>query len=151
MKANFRLTTRAAKEVGPPIFFAMLIVIVAFIPVFSLTGQAGKLFKPLAYTKTFAMLGAALIAISLVPVLASFLLADPTRTRTGMVSKLVAQLFATTKLAPEKVSRWELRGYSEPAYRPIIRLAVKNIWTKLAVVVLAVLIFVASIPLDPFL
>ena len=148
-ESKLQVATRAAKEVGPPIFFAMLIVIVAFIPVFSLTGQAGKLFKPLAYTKTFAMLGAALIAISLVPVLASFLLTDPTRTRTGMVSKLVAQFFAILSWPLRKLAdgiTWVLRT----SYRPIIRLAVKNIWTKLAVVALAVLIFVASIPLTPF-
>ena len=148
-ESKIQVVTRAAKEVGPPIFFAMLIVIVAFIPVFSLTGQAGKLFKPLAYTKTFAMLGAALIAISLVPVLASFLLADPTRTRTGMVSKLIAQFFALLSWPLRKLAdgiTWVLRT----SYRPIIRLAVKNIWTKLAVVVLAILIFLASIPLTPF-
>ena len=148
-ESKLQVVTRAAKEVGPPIFFAMLIVIVAFIPVFSLTGQAGKLFKPLAYTKTFAMLGAALIAISLVPVLASFLLADPTRTRTGMVSKLIAQFFSLLSWPLRKLAdgiTWVLRT----SYRPIIRLAVKNIWTKLAVVVLAILIFLASIPLTPF-
>ena len=148
-ESKLQVVTRAAKEVGPPIFFAMLIVIVAFIPVFSLTGQAGKLFKPLAYTKTFAMLGAALIAISLVPVLASFLLADPTRTRTGRVSKIVAQFFAILSWPLRKLAdgiTWVLRT----SYRPIIRLAVKNIWTKLAVVVLALLIFLASIPLTPF-
>ena len=148
-ESKLQVVTRAAKEVGPPIFFAMLIVIVAFIPVFSLTGQAGKLFKPLAYTKTFAMLGAALIAISLVPVLASFLLADPTRTRTGMVSKRIAQFFALLSLPLRKLAdgiTWVLKT----GYRPIIRLAVKNIWTKLAVVFLAMLIFIASIPLTPF-
>ncbi|MYB95183.1 efflux RND transporter permease subunit [Candidatus Poribacteria bacterium] len=148
-ESKLQVATRAAKEVGPPIFFAMLIVIVAFIPVFSLTGQAGKLFKPLAYTKTFAMLGAALIAISLVPVLASFLLADPTRIRTGRVSKMVAQFFAILSWPLRKLAdgiTWVLRTL----YRPIIRLAVKNIWTKLAVVALAVLIFAASIPLTPF-
>ena len=148
-ESKLQVATRAAKEVGPPIFFAMLIVIVAFIPVFSLTGQAGKLFKPLAYTKTFAMLGAALLAISLVPVLASILLTDPTRTRTGAISKRVSQLLALLGWPLRKLAdgiTWLLRT----TYRPIIQLAVKNIWTKLAVVVLAVLIFAASIPLTPF-
>ncbi len=59
----------ASKEVGSAIFFAILIIVVAFIPVFSLRGQAGKLFSPLAFTKTFAMFGSALLAITLVPVL----------------------------------------------------------------------------------
>ena len=146
---KLQVTIRAAKEVGPPIFFAMLIVIVAFIPVFSLTGQAGKLFKPLAYTKTFAMLGAALLAISLVPVLASILLTDPTRTRTGAISKRVAQLLALLSWPLRKLAEgitWILKT----AYRPTIQLAVKNIWTKLAVVALAVLAFAVSIPLTPF-
>ena len=148
-ESKLQVVTRAAKEVGPPIFFAMLIVIVAFIPVFSLTGQAGKLFKPLAYTKTFAMLGAALIAISLVPVLASLLLTDPTRTPTGTISKRVAQLLALLGWPLRKLAdgiTWLLKTI----YRPIIRLAVKNIWTKLIVVALAVLAFIASIPLTPF-
>ena len=148
-ESKLQVATRAAKEVGPPIFFAMLIVIVAFIPVFSLTGQAGKLFKPLAYTKTFAMLGAALLAISLVPVLASFLLTDPTRTPTGTVSKWAARLLSLLGWPLRKLAdgiTWILRT----AYRPIIRLAVKNIWTKLAVVALALLVFVASMPLTPF-
>ena len=148
-ESKLQVTIRAAKEVGPPIFFAMLIVIVAFIPVFSLTGQAGKLFKPLAYTKTFAMLGAALLAISLVPVLASILLTDPTRTRTGAISKRVAQLLALLSWPLRKLAEgitWILKT----AYRPTIQLAVKNIWTKLAVVALAVLAFAVSIPLTPF-
>ena len=148
-ESKLQVATRAAKEVGPPIFFAMLIVIVAFIPVFSLTGQAGKLFKPLAYTKTFAMIGAALLAISLVPVLASVLLTDPTQTRTGTISKRVAQFLALLGWPLKKLAdgiTWLLRTL----YRPIIRLAVKNIWTKLAVVALAGLIFAASIPLTPF-
>ncbi len=148
-ESKLQVAIRAAKEVGPPIFFAMLIVIVAFIPVFSLTGQAGKLFKPLAYTKTFAMLGAALLAISLVPVLASFLLTDPTRTRTGTVSKRVSQLLGLLGWPLRKLADG-ITGLIRTIYRPIIRLAVKNIWTKLAVVALALLAFVASIPLTPF-
>jgi Cu(I)/Ag(I) efflux system membrane protein CusA/SilA len=63
-----------AKEVGRPVFFALLTTIVGFIPVFVLTGQAGKLFRPLAFTKTFAMLGAAVIAVSLLPTLSYYLI-----------------------------------------------------------------------------
>jgi Cu(I)/Ag(I) efflux system membrane protein CusA/SilA len=61
----------AAKEVGPPIFWSLLIITVAFLPIFALNGQAGRLFKPLAYTKTFAMAFAALISITLAPALMS--------------------------------------------------------------------------------
>lgn len=64
----------AAKQIGRPIVFSMVIIILAFLPVFSLTGEEGKLFHPLAFTKTFAMFGATLLSITLVPVLAVFLI-----------------------------------------------------------------------------
>ena len=59
----------AAREVGPPLFFSLLIITVSFLPVFTLEAQEGRLFKPLAYTKTFAMAGAALLSVTLVPAL----------------------------------------------------------------------------------
>ncbi|MBK6676913.1 MAG: efflux RND transporter permease subunit [Rhodocyclaceae bacterium] len=59
----------AAKEVGPALFFSLLIITVSFLPVFTLEAQEGRLFAPLAYTKTFAMAGAALLSVTLVPVL----------------------------------------------------------------------------------
>ncbi len=68
------ITLNAAKLVGRPIFFAMTIIILAFIPVFALTGMEGKLFHPLAFTKTFAMIGSTIIAVTLVPVLCTFLI-----------------------------------------------------------------------------
>jgi copper/silver efflux system protein len=64
----------ATKLVGRPVFYSMAIIVLAFIPVFALTGQEGKLFHPLAFTKTFAMIGATLISITLVPVLCTLLL-----------------------------------------------------------------------------
>jgi len=64
----------STRLVGRPIFFSMLIIILAFLPVFALTGREGKLFHPLAFTKTFAMIGATIISITLVPVLCSILL-----------------------------------------------------------------------------
>jgi Cu(I)/Ag(I) efflux system membrane protein CusA/SilA len=70
-KDIFAIVMRATHLVIRPIFFAMLIILLAFIPVFALGGEAGKLFHPLAFTKTFAMAGATLLAVSLVPVLAS--------------------------------------------------------------------------------
>ncbi len=60
--------------VGRPVFFSMAIILLAFVPVFALTGQEGKLFHPLAFTKTFAVLGATVIAVTLVPVLCTLLL-----------------------------------------------------------------------------
>ena len=67
----------AAKQVGRPIVFAMGIIILAFVPVFALTGQEGRLFHPLAFAKTFAMLGATLLAVTIVPVLCSLLVRGP--------------------------------------------------------------------------
>ncbi len=64
----------SAKLVGRPIFFSMAIIVFAFVPVFSLTGQEGKLFHPLAFTKTFALVGATLLAVTLTPVLCTFLI-----------------------------------------------------------------------------
>ncbi|WP_293004809.1 CusA/CzcA family heavy metal efflux RND transporter [Nitrosomonas sp.] len=59
----------ACKEVGPSLFFSLLIITVSFLPVFALEAQEGRMFQPLAYTKTFAMAGAAVLSITLVPVL----------------------------------------------------------------------------------
>lgn len=69
-----QITLEATRLVGRPIFFAMTIIILAFVPVFALTGMEGKLFHPLAFTKTFAMVGSTLIAVTLVPVLCTFLI-----------------------------------------------------------------------------
>ena len=69
-----QITLEAAKLVGRPIFFAMTIIILAFVPVFALTGMEGKMFHPLAFTKTFAMVCSTLIAVTLVPVLCTFLI-----------------------------------------------------------------------------
>ncbi len=76
---TWQATLEAAQQVGRPVFFAMLIIILAFIPVFALVGQAGKLFHPLAYTKTFAMVGATLLAVTIVPALCTFLVRGPFR------------------------------------------------------------------------
>jgi Cu(I)/Ag(I) efflux system membrane protein CusA/SilA len=63
----------SAKQVGPAIFFAVAIMVVSFLPVFMLEGQEGKLFRPLAFTKTFVLAGSAIIAITLVPMLMTML------------------------------------------------------------------------------
>jgi Cu(I)/Ag(I) efflux system membrane protein CusA/SilA len=65
--------TEAATEVGPPVFFSLLIITLSFVPVFALEGQEGRLFAPLAYTKTYAMAAAAALAVTLVPVLMGLL------------------------------------------------------------------------------
>src|SRR5665213_3617446 len=94
-----RVLVEAAKEVTPAIFFSLLIIAVAFLPVFTLTGQAGRLFKPLAYTKTFMMLISALLSITLAPAL--------------------QDLFIRGKIRPEKqhpVSRFLIRLYEPFVY-----------------------------------
>ncbi len=71
-KEHWHIITDAAKEVGPALFFSLLIITASFTPIFTLEAQEGRLFKPLAYTKTFSMAAAALLSITLVPVLMGF-------------------------------------------------------------------------------
>ncbi len=73
-EARRKLLADAAREVTPAIFFSLLIIAVSFLPVFGLTGQAGRLFIPLAFTKTCVMLSAALLSITLAPALRDYLL-----------------------------------------------------------------------------
>src|SRR5215471_1526528 len=94
-----RILIEAAKEVTPAIFFSLLIIAVAFLPVFTLTGQAGRLFKPLAYTKTFVMLISALLSITFAPAM--------------------QDLFIRGNIRPEKkhpVSRFLIRLYEPFVY-----------------------------------
>ena len=72
-RSQWQVVLESAKQVGPPLFFSLLIITFSFLPVFSLEQQEGRLFKPLAFTKTFAMAGAALLSITLVPVLMGYL------------------------------------------------------------------------------
>jgi Cu(I)/Ag(I) efflux system membrane protein CusA/SilA len=71
---RWRVITDAAAEVGPALFLSLLIITFSFIPIFSLQGQEGRLFAPLAFTKTYAMAGAALLSITLIPVLMGWLI-----------------------------------------------------------------------------
>src|SRR4029434_3807397 len=93
----------ASKQVGRPIFFAMAIIILAFVPVFALTGQSGKLFHPLAFTKTFAMIGSTLLAVTVVPVLCSILVRGPFHAQErNIVMKLLLRIY-------DPVLEWLLR------------------------------------------
>ncbi|MGH1484731.1 MAG: efflux RND transporter permease subunit [Cellvibrionaceae bacterium] len=69
---RWQIVTRSATEVGPALFFSLLIITVSFVPVFTLEAQEGRLFSPLAFTKTYAMAAAAALAITLVPVLMGY-------------------------------------------------------------------------------
>ena len=114
----------ATRLVGRPIFFSMAIIILAFIPVFALTGQEGKLFHPLAFTKTFSMVGAALLSVTLVPVLCSLLIG-------GRVRREESNLIMRPLV-------W--------AYRPVLALALRQRVLTLAVAVLVVVGAVALVP-----
>jgi copper/silver efflux system protein len=69
---RWKIILQASQEVGPALFFSLLIITVSFLPIFSLQGQEGKLFSPLAFTKTYSMAAAALLSITLVPVLMGY-------------------------------------------------------------------------------
>lgn len=71
---RWRIVMEATCEVGPALFFSLLIITVSFMPVFALEAQEGRLFKPLAFTKTYSMAAAAILSITLVPVLMGFLI-----------------------------------------------------------------------------
>lgn len=74
LKARWDAVSAASREVGPALFFSLLIITVSFLPVFTLQAQEGRLFAPLAFTKTYAMAAAALLAVTLVPVLMGLLI-----------------------------------------------------------------------------
>ena len=100
----------ACKEVGPALFFSLLIITVSFLPVFTLEAQEGRLFSPLAYTKTFSMAGAALLSVTLVPVL--------------------MMLFIRGKIMPE--AKNPVNRFLIWIYRPIIAWVMR--WKKVTIV-----------------
>ncbi len=71
-RERWQLIIEAAKEVGPSLFYSLLVITVSFIPIFTMEAQEGKLFKPLAFTKTYSMAAAAILSITLVPVLMGY-------------------------------------------------------------------------------
>jgi Cu(I)/Ag(I) efflux system membrane protein CusA/SilA len=117
-----KIIVEAAKEVGSPIFFSLLLITVSFLPIFTLAGQAGRLFRPLAYTKTFAMLAAAILSITVAPPLMVLLLRGRFRKEEeNPVSRVLGRV-----------------------YRPIARLVVRFRW---ATVALALVVLAATVPL----
>lgn len=109
LRERTALVLEACSEVGPSIFFSLLIIAVSFLPVFVLGSQEGKLFAPLAYTKTWAMVAAALLAVTLVPVLIDLLIRGPVR--------------------PEAAN--PLNRAALAVYRPAIDLALRHPWPVL--------------------
>jgi Cu(I)/Ag(I) efflux system membrane protein CusA/SilA len=114
-----QLIVEAACEVGPSLFFSLLVITVGFLPVFTLQAQAGRLFKPLAYTKTFAMLFSSLLAITLTPVLMT--------------------LFIRGRLRPE--GRNPISIFLHWVYEPVARFALR--YTK-SVIIAALLLMAAT-------
>jgi Cu(I)/Ag(I) efflux system membrane protein CusA/SilA len=76
LKSHTIIIIDAAKEVGPALFYSLLIITVSFLPVFSLQEQSGRLFRPLAFTKTFAMASSSVLAITIIPVLMTFFIRE---------------------------------------------------------------------------
>jgi copper/silver efflux system protein len=93
----------SAVEVGPALFFSLLIITVSFLPVFALSGQEGKLFAPLAYTKTYAMAASAVLAVTLTPVLMGYFIRGRiTRERSNPLNRVLQVLYRPALLASLK-------------------------------------------------
>jgi copper/silver efflux system protein len=113
---------RAAQEVGPALFFSLLVITVSFLPIFALESQEGRLFKPLAYTKTFAMAAAAVLSVTLVPAL--------------MVLFIRGRIVREAKNPINRLLIW--------LYRPVIRLVLRA--KVLTVVIAAAILGISAIP-----
>lgn len=93
-KPHWAVILDSAKEVGPPIFYSLLVITVSFFPVFSLEMQEGRLFKPLAYTKTYSMAAAAILAVTIVPVLLGYFVRGKMRSEEqNPITKFLAKLY----------------------------------------------------------
>ncbi len=136
-KGDFHLVRlEALKEVGPSVFFSLLVIAIAFLPVFTLVDQEGRLFRPLAYTKNLSMAVAALLAITLDPALRMvFTRMDRWKFRPRPLAWLVNQIAVGKYYAEEKhpISRFIFRIY-EPACHLVLRHPKKTIFAALLVV-----------------
>jgi Cu(I)/Ag(I) efflux system membrane protein CusA/SilA len=131
----------ALKEVGPSVFFSLLVIAVAFLPIFALVDQEGRLFKPLALSKTLAMALAALLAVTLDPAMRMlFARADPFVFRPRWLASLCTTLAVGSYFAEEKhpISRAIFRGYE-----PVCRFTLKH---PKAIVLAAVAVLGVSVP-----
>ena len=108
--STWDIVLESAKQVGPPLFFSLLIITFSFLPVFALEQQEGRLFKPLAFTKTFAMAGSAFLSITLVPVLMGYLIKG--------------------RIRPESAN--PINRVLQSVYRPVIRFATRRPWIVIA-------------------
>jgi len=117
-KLHWSTVTEAAVEVGPPLFFSLVIITLSFLPVFTLQAQEGRLFAPLAYTKTYAMAAAAGLSITLVPVLMGY--------------------FIRGKIVPEHKN--PLNRLLIWTYRPLIGQITRHPWRVVLMIVLIVIV-----------
>ncbi|MDI6784015.1 MAG: CusA/CzcA family heavy metal efflux RND transporter, partial [bacterium] len=132
----------AVKEVGRPSFFALLVIAVSFIPIFALEAQEGRLFKPLAFTKTFAMVFGAILAITLDPALRLLLFRlEIFKFRPKFISKLF-NIVLVGKIEPEE--KHPVSRILHRLYHPVIEFVLKFRWL---VLLAAVLIVLATIPI----
>jgi len=118
---RWKLIIESSKEVGPSLFYSLLVITVSFIPIFALSGQSGRLFKPLAFTKTYSMAAAALLGITAVPILMGY--------------------FIRGKIPPEEKN--PINRILITLYSPVLNFVLKFRWYVLAgaAVILAVTIF----------
>ena len=119
-ESRTRVIIEAMQEVGPSIFFSLLIITVSFVPVFALEGTEGRLFKPLAFTKTFSMFFAALLSVTLIPALAVLLIKGRIRGDDSCLNRALRN-----------------------GYAPVVRFAVRWRWP---VVIGALLALIATVP-----
>ena len=117
-KPHWAVILESSKEVGPTIFFSLLVVVVSFLPVFALEQQEGRLFKPLAYTKTYAMAAGAILSITIVPVLMGY--------------------FVRGKMRKEEDNPFT--KFLMRIYHPIVDFVIKRRWWVIVVAVVIVLI-----------
>jgi len=123
-KDHWAIIADASKEVGPALFYSLLIITLSFLPVFTLQAQEGRLFQPLAFTKTYAMAASALLAVTVVPVLMG--------------------LFIRGNVMPEKKN--PINRFLIWIYHPVIRSVLRFRWSTLVVAV--VVLGVTIIPLQ---
>ncbi|OFZ90583.1 MAG: cation transporter [Betaproteobacteria bacterium RBG_16_66_20] len=121
---RWKLIAEAAAEVGPALFFSLLVITLSFVPVFALEAQEGRLFSPLAYTKTYAMAASAILAVTLIPVLMGYLIRG--------------------RIPEEKknpLNRWLIA-----AYRPLLARVLR--FPKLTLLIAVILLAVTAIPVS---
>jgi Cu(I)/Ag(I) efflux system membrane protein CusA/SilA len=141
-KAEFKeIVIGALKEVGSPCFFSLLVIAVAFMPIFTLEAQEGRLFKPLAYTKNFSMAIAAILAITFVPAIVFFLIRTKKfEFRPRFLSWIVNAVAVGTIYSEEQhpISRPLMR-----LYHPVVEFVLKRPWK---IIILAVIGVILTIP-----